>query len=50
MKKTDKPRKLEDCEPGATREEVHNALRLVAQHTENSKKKSQKSTSQSEQA
>jgi hypothetical protein len=45
MKQKDKtPKNLEDYEPGATKKQVHNALRKVALFKP---KKNQKSTSQS---
>jgi hypothetical protein len=44
------PKKLEDYEPGATKEEVHRALKLVALNKNQNKKKPQKPISQSEQA
>lgn len=49
MKKVEEKHKLEDYEPGASREEVHSALRLVTKPTEKTKKP-QKPTSQSGQA
>ena len=50
MMKKEKGKRLEDYEPGASREEVHQALRLVAKQAQKDNKKPQKPNEQSEQA